>query len=448
MNKNDLARTAPEATVLDRAVSRAKWRLLPFLLLMYLLAYLDRSNIGFAKQSYQAATGISNAAFAFGAGVFFISYAVFELPSNLLLHRFGARRWMARIMVSWGIISACMIFAHTDTSFTIVRVLLGAAEAGFFPGAILYMTYWFPAPARGRMLAIFYFGSPLALILGGPLSGLLLDLNGRFGLAGWQLMYLVEGALAVAVGVWAFFYLTDRPKDAGWMPQDERDALTHALAAEEQGRAAHGITDLVHALRDPRLLHFAAIYFLIQLSGYGVAFYLPTQVSALLHVKVGLLVGLVTAIPWIFAIVIGSFWPALATRTGYRRGFAFVSLAGIVIGLAIAAHAPPAFAIAGMCLVTAGIITSQPIFWTFPTAYLGGLAAAGGLAAINALGNLGGFVAPILKTAAEAHFHSSAAGLYVLAGSSVLAGLLVLVLRDRRSIVPEPVMAVPLRPPS
>lgn len=418
------------SAVLERAIRRAKWRLIPFMLLMYLLSYLDRANIGYAKQTFQAATGVSDAAFAFGAGVFFLTYALFEVPSNLILHRIGARRWLARIMVTWGLISAAMVFAKNDTSFSVLRLLLGAAEAGFFPGSILFLTYWFPAHARGQVMAIFYFGSPLALMIGGPFSGLLLDLGPTFGVPGWQLMFAVEGLLASLVGVWAFFYLTDRPENAGWMPQDERDALTQAVAAEDELKQSRGTVTLGSVFRNPQMLNFVAIYFLIQCSGYGVAFYLPTQVSALLGVKVGLWVGLVSAIPWACAIVAASFWPALAMRTGSRRTFAFVSLLSVTIGLSLSANLPPALAIAALCLGTAGIITAQPVFWTFPTEYFGGVGAAAGIATINALGNLGGFVAPSVKTWLEQKFHSPTVGLYFLGFTSLLAALLVTRLRS------------------
>jgi sugar phosphate permease len=407
---------------LQSAVRRAGRRLIPFLLLMYVMSYLDRANIGYAKQAYQAATGVSDAAFALGAGIFFLTYALFEVPSNLALHWLGARVWMARIMVTWGLVAASMIFAHSATAFLTIRLLLGAAEAGFFPGSILYLTYWFPANSRGKVMAWFYFGAPLAMMLGGPTSGVLLDLDGTWGLQGWQLMFLVEGLLTTAVGVWAYFYLADRPASAQWLPSAERDALLQALTEEEQTKPAHGGMGTV--FREPKLLHFTAIYALVQLSGYGVAFYLPTQVSALLGIKMGALVGLVSAIPWACAILAGWFWPAFAVRTGYRRTCGVISLLGIGIGLALSAHLPPKFAIAALCLVTAGIITAQPIFWTFPTAYFGGIGAAAGIAAINALGNLGGFIAPTAKTWFEESWGSADAGLYFLAGSSVLAALL------------------------
>lgn len=419
----------PNPEALDRAIRRAKLRLIPFMLLMYLLSYLDRANIGYAKQAYQAATGVSDQAFALGAGVFFLTYALFEVPSNLILHRVGARVWMARIMVVWGLVSASMVFAKGDASFSALRLLLGAAEAGFFPGSILYLTYWFPARARGQVMAIFYFGSPLAMMVGGPLSGMLLEMGGTFGMQGWQLMFAVEGLMASLVGVWAFFYLTDRPSQAAWMPKEEREALSLAVAAEESEKQARGTVSFGAVFRNPRLLHYAAIYFLVQICGYGVAFYLPTRVGALFKVKVGLWVGLVSAIPWACAIVAASFWPALAIRTGYRRAFAFTSLAGVALGFILSANLPPTLAIAAMCLVTAGIISAQPIFWTFPTSYFGGVGAAAGIATINALGNLGGFVAPSAKTWLEQRLGSPNAGLYFLASSAMLAALLVTRLR-------------------
>lgn len=418
----------PAGGNLDTAISCAKKRIIPFLILMYMLAYLDRVNIGFAKPAYQASTGVSDAAFAFGAGVFFLSYAVFELPSNLILHRVGARRWLARIMVTWGLVSACMIFATTDTRFSLLRLVLGATEAGLFPGAVYHLTSWFPRETRGKILSIFYFGSPLALTIGGPLSGFLLDLDGTFGLHGWQLMFLFEGLVTAAVGVVAFFYLTDKPADATWMNKDERDALQQALAQEESEKTRHGVISLRQALWNPRLLHLAAIYLLIQVTGLGVAFYLPTQVAALLGTKIGLKVGLVSAIPWLFAMLAGFFYPDWAVRTGRRQTCLLVSLLAIGIGLVVSAQASPIVAIAALCFVTMGIMTAQPIFWTYPTAYLGGIAAAAGFALINSVGGIGGFIAPNIRVAAEHTFGSPAFGLYAIAMAAFLAVILALFL--------------------
>lgn len=420
----------PGTPALDRAVRLASRRLLPMLLLMYVLSFLDRTNLAFARQAFQAETGISNAAYAMGASLFFLTYALFEAPSNLILHKVGARRWMVRIMVTWGLLSAAMMFATGERSFYALRLALGAAEAGFFPGVILYLTYWFPAEARGRVMGLFYFGAPLSFILGGPFSGWLLELHGLGGLQGWQWMFLVEGLLASLVGVWTFFYLDDRPSDARWLPEEERQALSAAVEADEQGRVAHGASRLRDLITRPRILLFVAIYFLIQLSVFGVIFDLPLQIGALLGKKVGLEVGLVTATPWLCAMAAVFFLPRLAGRYGGTATIAAIALALSSLGMAVSVASGPGVALIALCVATAGFIGAQPLFWTFPTRYLGGLAAAGGLAMINALGALGGFVAPNLKTWADARFGSPNAGLYVMACGTLLAALLFLALRS------------------
>ena len=411
-------------TTLDHAIARARTRLVPFLLLMYVLAFLDRANIGFAKQSFQASAGVSDAAYALGAGIFFVTYALFEVPSNLILHRVGARKWLARIMVSWGLISAAMSLVTGEAAFYALRLLLGAAEAGFFPGVILYLTYWFPDAQRGRIMGLFYFGAPIAFILGGPLSGLLLDLHGRAGLQGWQWMFLVEGLLAVGVGVWAWSYLDDRPADAKWLDEPQRSALSAEIAREGEARRETGKVAFGKALADPRVLLFIAIYFLIQMSVYGVTFFLPTQVGRLLGKTVGFEVGLVTAIPWICAIAATFTLTRWADARGLHRPLAIFALAASAVGIAVSAGSPPLIALAALCLAASGFIAAQPLFWTFPTRDRGGLAAAGGFALINALGSLGGFLAPNVKTWAEGRFDSTSAGLYLLAATTALGAIL------------------------
>jgi predicted MFS family arabinose efflux permease len=415
--------------VLDRAIARSRARLVPFLLLMYVLSFLDRANIGFAKQAFQASAGISDAAYAFGAGLFFLTYALFEVPSNLIMHRVGARRWMCRIMVSWGLVSAAMMFATDETTFYLLRLLLGIAEAGFFPGVILYLTYWFPNRTRGQIMGLFYFGAPLAFIVGGPLSGLLLEMHGAGGLEGWQWMFLIEGLLATLVGVWAYWYLDDSPAKAAWLPDAEKEALIAEVRSEETVRQAHGPSALSATLLNPRVMLFIALYFLIQMSVYGVIFYLPTQVAALLGKKVGLEVGLLTAIPWICAMAATFLLPRLADRRGNHRTLAALTLAASAVGIAASASSGPALALIALCVAASGFIAVQPLFWTFPTSYLGGVAAAGGIAMINALGALGGFVAPNVKTWADAAFGSARAGLYVLAVTTLLGALLFLALK-------------------
>ena len=430
---------------LASAVAKARARLVPFLILMYTMAFLDRSNVGFAKQAFQADTGIGDAAFALGAGLFFVGYALLEIPSNLILHRVGARRWLCRIMVTWGIVAAAMMFASGEASFYALRVLLGMAEAGFFPGVILFVTYWFPRSERGRILGMFYFGYPLSLMFGSPVSGLLLVLDGALGLHGWQWMYLVEGLAASAVGVLAYFVLTDRPEQATWLDDGERAAVARKMAREEQDKASHGPASLKAAFSDPRMLHFVLIYFLMQIGSYGVAFYLPTQVSALLGVKVGPLVGFVSAIPWAVALLAMAFWPHMAVTSGRERLYGAISVFAIAVGLVIAVSAPPLFAIAALCITTAGLASAQPIFWTFPTNYLSGVAAAGGIALINSIGNLGGFLAPNLRVWAEATFGAPSASLYALAISAVLGSALILMLPRRQGAGSPARAAPPLR---
>jgi MFS family permease len=423
--------TLQQTDALDGAVAKAIRRLVPFLLLMYVLAFLDRANIGFAKAAFQADTGLSNAAYAFGAGVFFIGYALLEVPSNLILHRVGARVWMCRIMVTWGLVSAAMMFAHTETAFYWLRFLLGVAEAGFFPGVIYYLTQWFPAASRTRVMGMFYFGAPLAFIGGGPLSGWLLELHGAAGLAGWQWMFLIEGALASAVGVWAFWYLDNRPDDAAWLTPAERQALSAAIAREEHAKHAHGPRSVLAALCNARILYLSLIYALIQMSVYGVTFYLPTQVGSLLGQKVGLMVGVVTAIPWLCALVAAFFIPRLASQHGQHRGYAVVTLMVAGASIAVSAGHTPMLSLVALCFAAAGFIAVQPLFWTFPTGYLGGAAAAGGIALINSLGALGGFVAPNVRAWAEQAFASTQAGLYVLACTTLVGAALIALMHRR-----------------
>src|SRR5258708_5801299 len=390
---------------LEAINSKVMRRLLPFLLLMYVLAFLDRANIGFAQKALQHDTGLSNAAFAFGAGVVFVGYAFSEVPGNLLLHKGGARAWMCRIMVTWGLVSAAMCLAHTPTAFYSLRFLLGVAEAGFFPGVIYYLTHWFPQAARARAVGVFYFGAPLAFIFGSPLSGFLLELHGAMGLAGWQWLFVSEGTLASLVGVWAFWYLDNRPEDAQWLDVQERTTLRSALDDDALAASAHGPRHILAALVDRRVLLLSAIYLLIQMSVYGVIFYLPQQVAALLGTTVGLRVGLVGALPWLCALAVTWYVPRRADRTGAHRRWAvaLLVLAGLGIGASGLAH-NPSIGLIALCCAASGFIAAQPLFWTFPTRYLTGAAAAGGVVRAHSLCGLGGFIAPNLRTPADRAF--------------------------------------------
>ena len=438
------------AAALETAIAKARHRLLPFLVLMYVLAFLDRANVGFAKNVLQADTGLSDAAFAFGAGVFFIGYAVFEIPSNLLMYRLGARVWMSRIMITWGIVSACTALVHDATSFYALRVLLGIAEAGFFPGIILFLSNWFPSKVRAQTVGVFYFGFPLALLLGSPVSGVLLDMQNPFGMHPWQWLFIVEGLAASIVGIVAYFFLTDRPAKAQWLDDAQREALQSALQDEEAHKREHGPASVVAALRDTRVLLFSLAYFAVQISVYGVVFYLPTRIAGLTGGHVGTKVGLITAIPWIAGIIGTYLITRQADKVGRHRIWAAAMLTLAAAGIAASAlsQSLPVVVIA-FCFATIGFVCVQPLFWTLPTGYLGGAAAAGGIALINSIGNLGGFVAPNLKGLAEHMTASPAAGMFSLAIVGLLGAALLLLLKSNAVHVPSSrVGAVPLRPRS
>ncbi len=406
-------------------------RLAPYLMLLYVVSFLDRANVGFAKQALQSSVGISESAYALGAGLFFISYSLCGFPSNLILHRIGAKVWISFLLVSWGVVSMATMFVTGPTSFYLLRLLLGVTEAGFFPGTILYLTYWFPNRVRGQIVGLFYLGVPISLALGGPLSGWLLEFHHRAGLQGWQWMFLVEGFLAFALGCSAFWYLQNKPGDAHWLPAAEKQALLAALEGEEAERRSAGPAQLWPMLRDVRVLRFVLIYGLIQMSVYGAIFYLPAEVSALMQRPEGLLVGCVSAIPWVCAFAVTWWLPTYGDRHGNHRMLAALTL--LVAGAASFAFptAGPIEGLIALSIAVSGFIVVQPLFWTLPTGYLADRAKAGGIALIG-MGNLGGFVAPNLKVWADELFHSPSAGLYVLAGVTLLnAGLIALTRTER-----------------
>ncbi len=399
-------------------------------MLMYVVSFLDRANISFAKQALHTSVGISENAYALAAGIFFISYSLCGFPSNLILHKIGAKVWLAVLMVSWGLVSMATMFVRGSTSFYLLRFLLGITEAGFFPGAILYLTYWFPNRVRGRILGLFYLGVPVALIVGGPLSGLLLDMHPWGKLQNWQWMFLVEGFMAVALGLSAVWYLDNRPSNASWLPANEKRALADALAAEETVRRSIGPAQLLPMLHDLRVMRFVLIYALIQMSTYGAIFYLPTEISALIHKPAGLEVGLVSAIPWLCALVAVYVLPHAADKWENHRQMAALTL--LIAGCASFAFptAGPRMGLITLSIAVSGFIAVQPLFWTFPTGYLSDRAAAGGIALIGT-GNLGGFLAPNVKVWADEYFRSPRAGLYLLAGITVLNAALIALTKTR-----------------
>ncbi|PWH07876.1 MFS transporter [Brachybacterium endophyticum] len=392
---------------------------------MYVIAFVDRTNIGFAEESLEVHAGLSTGAYALGAGLFFVGYAVFEVPSNLIMHRVGARWWMARIMVSWGVVAALFMFTTGPTMFYVLRFLLGVAEAGFFPGVILYLTYWFPRRRRAQATALFYMGLPVANILGGPLSGALMDLDGALGMWGFQWLFLVEGLLAVLVGIIAFFYLADRPSDARWLTQRERSELQSTLDAESAQKEDSHKLSWWRALLNGRILYFCLIYFTIQVSVYGLTFFLPQQIADISGRDVGLVVGLLFAIPWVLGLGANLVTGRLADRSGNYRGIAIVLLAVSGAGLLLTGLVNSAVLVmVGLCLAAIGFCSAQPIFWNIPTSYLSGAALASSIGLINGVGNLGGFVAPNLRVWTVETFGAETAGLLMLASMPILGAIL------------------------
>lgn len=416
-------------SLLEETVARTRWRLIPFMLGLYVLAFLDRANIGFAKLSYQHDIGLSDQAFALGAGIFFVAYAAFGVPANLLMKRFGARRWIGLITLAWGILSMSTAYADAEWKFLSLRFLLGAAEAGFFPGMIYLTSLWFPQNLRAGVIGLFYMGAPLALTLGSPLSGALLELNGWAGHPGWYWMFLTEGLLAVVLGLFAFSYLDNRPAEARFLLPAQREALVRQLAREESAKPAMRVAE---ALGNPRLWHLALIYAVIQASTYGMVFFLPSHVAALLGTTIGFKASLVAAIPWVAALVATILIPRYSDRTGERRGIAAATLFCAGLGIGASALAGPVPAIAAMCVAAAGFIAVQPIFWTFPAAMFSDSALAAGIGFINMFGAVGAFAAPILRVQMEQTFASKAAGLMVLAAITVAGSLAIVLLRAGR----------------
>jgi len=388
---------------LDSAIKKAAKHLMPMLVILYFVAFLDRTNVGFAEEALQIDRGISAGAFALGAGIFFIGYAIFEIPSNLLLKRFGARFWLARIAISWGIVAACFAFVQDDTSFIVLRFLLGVTEAGLFPGVILFLSEWFPNKHRVQMFAIFYLAQPFSQMLGAPLSGGLISFGEQFTpWLGWQVMFFVEGMMAVAAGIAAIFLLINGPQDAKWLDQKEKQALIDVMAKEDTVRESDGPTGIWRAMGNWKVWYFTIIYFCLQIAVYGTTFYLPQQVAGLIGQDVGWQVGLVAAIPWLVGLFACYFFGKAANTIVRRRnwGTTFYVITGVAI-LASAwagANGQPILGILCITIAVASFLSVGPITWSYPTAFLTGTAAAAGIGLINSLGNLGGFVAPLMRT--------------------------------------------------
>lgn len=426
----------PESAEASQTYAQVTRRVLPILFVCYVIAYLDRVNVGFAKLQMLHDLHLSETTYGLGAGIFFVGYCLSELPSNLLLARIGARRWIARILVTWGLLSACTLFVRSPAAFYLVRFFLGVAEAGMFPGVIFYLTLWYPSHRRGRIVALFMTAQPLSGVLGGPISGWILQsMQGVRHLAGWQWLFLLEALPAVLMGIVVFFTIDDGIADATWLTQPQKLLLSTHIETEAAGK--HHYASILSVLRNRKVWLLSLISFTSVMGLYGVSFWLPSLIKAT-GVDGPLHIGLLTMIPYGAATVAMILISRSSDRSGERRWhLALCTVAGGV-GLILSTlfGGNTALSLAGLTLATAGIITSQPLFWNLPTAFLGGTAAAAAIGLISSAANTAGFLSPYLIGWISSATHSTTLGMYVLAASlflgSALTFLIPAALVDRR----------------
>ncbi|GJE55821.1 MFS transporter [Methylobacterium thuringiense] len=411
----------------DALMRKVSWRLLPFLMLCYFVAYLDRVNVGFAALTMNRDLGLSPTVYGFGAGVFFLGYFLFEVPSNVVLEKVGARAWIARIMISWSLVSASTAFVVGERSFFLVRFLLGLAEAGFFPGIILYLTYWYPSERRAGIVGTFMMAVPVSAAIGSPLSAwIMAAADGAHGLAGWQWLYLLEAAPSLLLGIAVLFVLTDRPEAAAWLTPAERDELAREIERDRKATAREKI-GLRQALVHPQVLGLALVYLGLSAGLYGIGLWLPQIVKG--FGLTTLQTGFVAAVPYVVAAAGMIAWTRRSDRRQERIGH--VAIPAILGGLALALSGQtdaPVAAMALLSLATLGVFCALPTFWTLPTALLTGSAAAGGIALINAVGGLGGFIGPYLIGWIKNATGRFDLALAAIAAIMIAAGLLTLLL--------------------
>jgi ACS family tartrate transporter-like MFS transporter len=432
MTTASLEAISPDLALERATMRRVAWRLLPMLMLCYFIAYLDRVNIGFAGLTMNKDLGFSSAVFGFGGGIFFLGYFLFEVPSNVILEKVGARTWIARILVTWGIISGCTALTVGEYSFFSIRFLLGLAEAGFFPGIILYLTWWFPSFYRSRITAIFMAAIPISNILGALISGPLLNLNGFLGLTGWQWLFIIEATPAVVLGIVFYFVMTDRPEHADWLEPAQREWLIGRLAAERAQREAIRHYSLGEALRNKRVLLLSLVYFGGTFSGYGIVLFQP-QIVRKLAEGFGT-IGLINAIPYVFGACAMILWGRHSDHTGERVGHTAIGYSVGAAGLiACGLMIDPIMTMTMLVVASIGSSSTGPCFWSLPTAMLSGTAAAGGIALINALGNLGGFFGPYIFGLVRDATGNFTLALIAIAMGPVMSAAVVLCLgHDRR----------------
>jgi ACS family tartrate transporter-like MFS transporter len=420
-----------------RVLRKLAWRILPFVVLLYFVSFLDRVNVGIASLTMNRDVGLSPAVYGLGAGIFFLGYFLFEVPSNLILHRIGARVWIARVMVTWGLVSVAMAWVQGPASFISLRFLLGVAEAGFFPGIILYLSTWFPARHRAAATAVFMAAAPLSTALGSPVSGALLQMHGLWGLKGWQWLFLLEGAPAILLGFVVLAFLTDRPKDARWLADDERAWLMAQMQREQVPAPQDLWQGLKLGLADRRVLALALVYFGASSGLYTLGLWAP-QIIAEFGLS-PLAIGLVNALPGIAAVIAMVWWSRHSDATGERTwhvagacllaaaGLAWAGVAVTLIGVVLA-----------LMVVNVGVSCAKPPLWAMPTRFLSGPAAAAGIAAINAIGNLGGFAGPVMIGWLKDLTGSFLGGLYFVAGLLLASALLVVLLARGNPALAKP----------
>jgi ACS family tartrate transporter-like MFS transporter len=416
-----------------RVLRKVTLRIFPFVMLLYFIAFIDRVNIGFAALTMNKDLGFSPTVFGVGAGIFFLGYFLFEVPSNLVLDKVGARIWIARVMITWGMISGAMAFVQGPNSFYALRFLLGAAEAGFFPGIILYLSYWFPARQRAAVTAIFMAAAPLSTVLGSPVSGALLEMHGLLGLSGWQWMFIIEAVPALILGVMVLFYMTDRPEKAKWLRDDERNWLVATMNAESAKKAGTASHSVWRGLADPRVIALSLVYFGTSAGLYTLGIWAPQIIKE--FGLSSLQVGFLNALPGIVAIVAMLVWARHSDRSGERTWHVVGACLLASLGLVLAGFAGSVLAVLlALTLVNIGISSAKPPLWSMPTMFLSGSAAAAGIAAINSIGNLGGFVGPAMIGWIKDLTGSFQGGLFFVAALLVLSAVLTLILaRSQRT---------------
>jgi D-galactonate transporter len=412
-------------------------RLIPFLILCFIIAYVDRVNVGFAKLEMQKDLGMSDAVYGIGAGIFFIGYFFFEVPSNIGLQRFGARKWIAPIMIIWGFISSSTMFTRTATYFYTVRFVLGLFEAGFFPGVILYLTFWYSSRHRAKMIAAFMIAIALSGVIGGPISGWILShISGMYGLKGWQWLFLLEGIPSVIVGLLVYYVLDDNPSKAKWLTEDERKLLVQRLAEDEEIKSAHGYSyrKFKDVFNNLTVWLFCLVYFGIVMGIYGIGFWLPQIIQDTVTKNVWE-IGLISVIPWAFAAITMVWNGHHSDITGERRWH--IALAAIIGSIAFVASGIPGIsglsAVIAISFATAGVMSALSSFWVLPTSILSGTAAAAGIAWINSIGNLAGYVSPYIVGKIRDATHNMLYALLVLAAFCLMSGLIVLCLTRKKN---------------